>query len=145
MKASLCSTVILAVLLAILAHTQAADDQNKVAPKKEKSVSEFMRLKLKLSQDAMEGIVNEDYDLIKTSADALSKMGTQKEWNVIPLDDYSQMTAEFRRSAKSMAKEAEKSNIDGTAMAYLQLTMSCVECHKLTRRIRMADASPTAK
>ena len=102
----------------------------------------FMRRKLELSRQALQGIVTEDYPLIKKSADGLEKMSRQAEWEVFHLDEYNHFSAEFRRIAKSMGKQAEKKNIDGSAMAYVQLTMSCVECHKFTRGVRMADATP---
>jgi hypothetical protein len=36
-----------------------------------------------------------------------------------------------------MVKMAKDKNLDGAALAYVQLTMSCVNCHKYVREIRM--------
>ena len=90
----------------------------------------------------LKGVVTEDFPLIKRSAEGLEKMSRQAEWEVFHLDEYNHFSAEFRRIARSMAKQAEQKNIDGAALAYVQLTMSCVECHKFTRGVRMADAIP---
>jgi hypothetical protein len=39
--------------------------------------------------------------------------------------------------------QAERKSIDGSVVAYMQLTMSCVDCHKFTRGIKLADSTPT--
>jgi hypothetical protein len=150
MKSSIGASLILSLLVAVMAQAQGTGDSGKASAKKEpakaeKSVGAFMRRKLELSQQALEGIVNEDYALIKKSADELEKMGRQKEWEVFALDDYQHLSVEFRRIAKSLSQAAEKQNLDGSAMAYMQLTMSCVECHKFTRRVRLADITPQTK
>ena len=142
MKASISSSIVLSLLIAVMAQAQGTGDPVEDSPKEDKTVGAFMRRKLELSRQALQGIVTEDYPLIKKSADGLEKMSRQAEWEVFHLDEYNHFSAEFRRIAKSMGKQAEKKNIDGSAMAYVQLTMSCVECHKFTRGVRMADATP---
>jgi hypothetical protein len=144
MRASIGSTIALSMLIAVMAQAHGTEDTPKTT-KQEQSVSAFMRKKLELSQLALEGIVNEDFALIKQSANALDKLGGQKEFEVFPLDEYTHFSAEYRRIARSMGKEADKKNIDGSAMAYVQLTMSCVECHKFSRKVRMAQAAPFGK
>lgn len=109
-------------------------------PKEAKTVAQFMGRKLDLSREALQGIVTEDFKLIKKSADGLVKMSHQAEWDAFNLPEYMQMSAEFRRIARTMGAQAEKKSIDGSALAYVQLTMSCVECHKFTRGVKMADA-----
>ena len=104
-----------------------------------------MRRKLDLSRDALKGVVTEDFALIKKSAEGMEKMSRQAEWEVFHLDEYNQMSAAFRRTARSLAKQAENKNIEGAALAYVQLTMSCVECHKFTRGVRMAKDVPAQK
>ena len=149
MKASIGSSIVLSMLIAVMAQASGTEDTGKKVPKndknaekgEEKSVSAFMRRKLELSQQALDGIVNEDFSLIKKSANELEKMGRQSEFEVYPLDEYTHFSAEYRRIAKAMGKQAEQKNIDGAAMAYVQLTMSCIECHKFSRRVRLADAT----
>lgn len=142
MKMTLSSAFVLIFAIAMMTQAQGTEDQKKNATKSEETVGAFMRKKLDLSKQALEGIVNEDFALIKQSAEELEKMGKDKQWEVLTLDEYSHFSAEFRRVAKAMRTQAEKKNIDGSVVAYMQLTMSCVECHKFTRRIRLADATP---
>ncbi|MDB5386099.1 MAG: hypothetical protein JWM11_1745 [Planctomycetaceae bacterium] len=142
MKTPIRLSLALALLIAVMAQTQGTAAPDKDAEKSEQAVGAFMRKKLKLSEQALEGIVNEDFQMIQKAAEELDKMGRQKEWDVFSLDEYAHFSAEFRRIAKSLGKQAEKKNIDGAVNAYMQMTMSCVECHKFTRRVRMADATP---
>ena len=117
MKASIGSSIVLSLLIALMAQAQGNEDPKKEITKRDKTVGEFMRRKLVLSQQALDGIVNEDFALIKTAADEMEKMGRQKEWEVYTLDEYTHFSAEYRRIAKSLSKQADKKNIDGSAMA----------------------------
>ena len=48
----------------------------------------------------------------------------------------------FRRSAEDMVRHSKAKNIDGTALAYFDLTMSCVKCHRYVREVRDARLEP---
>lgn len=138
---SIVCTLGIAVLMQSRGNAEPAQD----APQEVRQLDVFMRRKLELSRDALKGVVTEDFALIKRTAEGLEKMSRQAEWEVFHLDEYNQLSAEFRRIARAMAKQAEKKNIDGATLAYVQLTMSCVECHKFTRGVRMVDAKPGQK
>lgn len=99
----------------------------------------FMQRKLQLSQDALLGLVTEDFGLLQRAAEGLESMSRKAEWEVHTTEEYKQFSAEFRRTARSMTKQAQEKKIDGTSLAYMQLTLSCVECHKYTRGVRMAS------
>lgn len=145
MKLPIGLSITLALLIAGLVQSQGNADPVQDMPKEVRTLDAFMRRKLDLSREALQGVVTEDFPLIKRSAEGLEKMSRQAEWEVFHLDEYNHFSAEFRRIARSMGTQAEKKNIDGAAMAYVQLTMSCVECHKFTRGVRMADAKPVKK
>jgi hypothetical protein len=42
----------------------------------------------------------------------------------------------FRRTADTLSKYAKDKNIDGAALTYVELTLSCVKCHKHVRETR---------
>lgn len=145
MKKPIGLSIGLALLIAGLVQSQGNADPVQDMPKEVRTLDAFMRRKLDLSREALQGVVTEDFPLIKRSAEGLEKMSRQAEWEVFHLDEYNHFSAEFRRIARSMGKQADQKNVDGAAMAYVQLTMSCVECHKFTRGVRMADAKPVKK
>jgi cytochrome c556 len=58
---------------------------------------------------------------------------------VFQTPEYRQHSLEFQQICRKLQTSAEARNVDGAALAYVQLTMSCVNCHKYTRGIRMAS------
>lgn len=60
-------------------------------------------------------------------------MSKAAEWRAHGGDTYAQDTDQFVAAAKDFIREANRRNIDGAAVSYLQLTMNCVVCHKHVR------------
>jgi cytochrome c556 len=48
----------------------------------------------------------------------------------------------FRYAVEDVRKEAEAKNIDGVTLAFNQMTLSCVNCHKLLRYEILKRATP---
>ena len=100
------------------------------------SRSEFMRRKLEFSKNVLEGLSLEQYPMIEKNAKALRVLSQAAEWEVpmIPnATDYVALTSEFQRYADDLTKAAKQGNIDGATLAYVKLTMNCVQCHKYVR------------
>jgi hypothetical protein len=100
------------------------------------SRSVFMRRKLEFSKDVLEGLALEQYPVIEKNAKALKVLSQAAEWEVpmIPnATDYVALTSEFQRYADDLIKAAKQGNIDGATLAYVKLTMNCVQCHKYVR------------
>ena len=105
-------------------------------------VGEFMKLKLQHSQKLLEGLVLEDYEMIEKNSQSLRLLSQADTWQVLQTVDYLQHSGEFRRAANAVTNAAREKNIDGAALAYLEMTMKCVNCHKYVRDVRMAQAGP---
>lgn len=103
---------------------------------------EFMREKLDLSQKALEGVVVEDFEMVARNARRLGVMSGEAAWRRYEHPLYEEQSAQFRRNVNLLVKAAEEKNLDAATLAYLRVTMSCVECHKLVRGTLMADAAP---
>lgn len=108
--------------------------------KRNRAAQAFMRDKLELSQRVLEGLATEDYDLIITKGTKLSAMGKEADWRVFENPDYDQQSAIFRRHVDSVVKAAKGKNLDAATLAYVRMTMSCVDCHKLVRGTLVASA-----
>ena len=118
--------------LALAAAALAAQETTKRPPTR----AEFMRLKLEYSKKVLEGLTMENYDSISTSAKALKRLSEAAEWETpsIPnATEYLVFTTEFQRVADDMLKKAKDKNIDGATLAYVRMTMNCVNCHKYVR------------
>jgi hypothetical protein len=98
--------------------------------------AELMRLKLEYSKNVLEGLILENYPAIIKNAQALKKLSEAAEWEVptIPnAGEYITFTGEFQRLADELAKKAKEKNMDGATLAYVRLTLNCVNCHKYVR------------
>jgi cytochrome c556 len=102
-----------------------------------KNPDSIMRKKLEHTQKVLEGIAVKDFDLIEKHADNLMILSQKAEWKVLPTPEYALRSDEFRRNADSLARAAKDKNLDGAALAYVEMTMSCVKCHKHVREVRM--------
>jgi hypothetical protein len=97
---------------------------------------EFMRQKLEFSKLILEGLTLENYDSIGRNARALKRLSEASEWEVPTIPnavDYVTFTGEFQRLCDELVAKSKEKNIDGATLAYLRLTMSCVNCHKYVR------------
>lgn len=101
--------------------------------KRNRAAKEFMRDKLELSQRVLEGLATEDYDLIIAKGTKLSAMSKEADWRVFENPDYDQQSVMFRRHVDSLVKAAKGKDLDAATLAYVRVTMSCVDCHKFVR------------
>ncbi len=102
------------------------------------NLKDFMRAKLSHSQKVLEGLTTENYELIAKNSQAMSLLSLETNWQVLQTTEYLDRSKEFRRIADAVTKAANKKNLDGAVLAYVQLTMSCIECHKYVRGVRLA-------
>lgn len=105
----------------------------------DRDLSAFMRLKLGHAQNVLEGLATEDFEQIAKGAQRLSLQARDEAWMVFQTEDYLRQSMEFQRIADTLLDAAHDENLDGAALAYVQLTMSCINCHKYTRDVRMAS------
>ncbi len=97
---------------------------------------EVMRSKLDSSQKVLEGIATENFALITANAQRLVVLSQVAGWQARQTPEYRQLTAEFRRHAEALVKSAKDGNAEAASLAWLQLTISCVNCHKHIRGAR---------
>jgi cytochrome c556 len=121
----------------ILAGTAVAQN----APQQD-NMKDFMRAKLEHSQDALEALTTEDFKAIRKAAQELSLLSRATQWQVLQTPEYATRSNEFRREVDALRDAAEKENLDGATLAFVKVTMNCVECHKYVRGIRQAHWQP---
>lgn len=133
-------TVGLALVLASVSGTfwaQAQSRTNKRAPE----LADFMRIKLNHAQEVLRGITLEDYQRVATNAKKMSLHSLESNWQVMQTKPYLDMSAEFRASANRLAQAAKERNQDGTTLAYFEMTMKCVRCHRYLRKVEQVARS----
>jgi hypothetical protein len=105
------------------------------------NVETFMRAKLEHSQKVLEGLTTEDFDMIAKGAGQMEVLSQEAAWQVLQTPEYRQQSLEFRRSAQALREAANKKNLDGAALYYVDVTLKCVRCHQYVRHVKSADAS----
>jgi hypothetical protein len=93
----------------------------------------LMKRKLASSQKVLEGIAVKDFDLIFKHADELMVIAKAAQFRVVKTPRYEVYLNEFQRNAENLARQAKEKNLDGAALAYVDLTLNCVKCHKHIR------------
>jgi hypothetical protein len=96
-------------------------------------VAIFMRAKLAHADHVLEGLALEDFEMIERAAQELSLASLDSNWQVLQTEDYVRQSAEFRRSCDLLKKAAQEKNLDGATLAWMDVTLKCVQCHKYVR------------
>jgi hypothetical protein len=108
-------------------------------PKKDDRLHDLMQRKLASSQKVLEGLALNDFSKISKQADELIDISKQAEWRILKTPQYELHSNDFRRIAENLGKSARDKNIDGVALNYVELTLTCVKCHKYVRETRMTS------
>ena len=102
-------------------------------PQMEKNTTKFMARKLDGSRNIVAGLSTENFDLISQSAQNLMLLSHEADWNVIQTKPYLRMSSDFRASSERLRDSANENNLDGATLAYFEVTLNCVRCHKYIR------------
>lgn len=121
-----------ALVVAVFATAVWQADGDDERPGKE-AVRAFMRGKLDSSRDLIEGLTTEDFDQIVQAADRLRLMSKKAEWNSIKTERYVQHSLEFQRTTEQLAKAGREKKLDAAALAWTQVMLNCVNCHRDSR------------
>jgi hypothetical protein len=101
---------------------------------KESGTKEAMRQKMAYSQQALVGIMLEDYGLVANNAEKLVDLSNKTNWYSRQVPEYELFLNEFRLNAEELMKAAQQKNLNAASLAYVQMTLSCVSCHKFIRK-----------
>lgn len=91
-----------------------------------------MLQKLEYSTNILKGLVTEDFETIIKSGKALNDLA-QRKWLENESTEYRTQNQAFWFASGTLVMAAEAKNIDGATLSYTQMTLSCIQCHKLLR------------
>jgi cytochrome c556 len=111
-------------------------------PKVPVATKEFMREKLEHSQKLLGALATEDYFTLGKISQRLSAMTQEVDWRAFQNPDYTQFSANFRTHVNALSKASKEKNVDAATLAYVRMTMSCVDCHKFVRGRLVAGIPP---
>lgn len=88
----------------------------------------------------LESIATENFVTRSAQAQKLLALSQAAGWEARQSPEYKQHTAEFRRHAESLQKAARDQNVDAASLAWFQMTISCVNCHRHLKGVRTVSA-----
>ncbi len=131
------------ILLSVCNAAGAADE-----PGQESTASYWMQKKMSYSEKILAGLSSGDFDAIEKNARAMGALNQMEKWVRGNVPEY---TSEYRAQLKifqnadeQLMRAAKKENLDAAALAYFQLTLSCINCHKIVRDIAKKPDRPSS-
>ncbi len=93
----------------------------------------WMKKKMEYSEKILAGLAKANFEAIEKSAMSMNSLSQIENWIRAKSPAYKHQLATFRSANKSLIRMAQDEDIDGATLAFMQLTQSCVQCHKLIR------------
>lgn len=109
-------------------------------PPKADDVSALMQKKLTHSQKLLEGIALADFEKISEQTRDLQGVAQQAQFMVLKTPQYELHANDFKRALGDIQKGVKAKNIDAATLGYVELTVSCVRCHKHVREVRITKS-----
>ena len=107
---------------------------------RDEKLQKLMEAKLKNSQRLLEGMALADFGKMTRSAEKLLHITKSDEWMVIDSKRYEALSNEFQRSVETVLRKARAKNLDGVALSYFDMTLSCLRCHQYVHEVKSAGA-----
>jgi hypothetical protein len=125
---AMCPLTCVLLLTGSLPSATAQDRGDKSQP-----TSFWMQKKLEFSKHILAGISTADFDQIVENGEAMRKLSTIEGFIRGRTPGYRTQLQIFEESADEIIRQAKRDNVEGAALAFTQLTISCVNCHKQLR------------
>jgi hypothetical protein len=103
---------------------------------KDQPVSFWMKKKLDYSQGILGGIATADFDKIVKNTESMRSLSKVEGFVRRQTPGYATQLQIFEQSADEILRQANRDNLDGAALAFTQLAISCVNCHKRLREAK---------
>jgi len=127
------------IVCAALGSAWALDDQKE--EKEEHPTSFWMQKKLEYSQKILGALATEDFAALRQNSKAMERLSRIEGFvRRSDVENYRTQLRVFEFSNRELGKLAAQKNLDGAALAFTQMTLSCVNCHKLIRDPKADDA-----
>jgi hypothetical protein len=101
--------------------------------------------KLTHAQKVLEALAREDYAQLATHADGLAACVKDATWRINQTERYVMFSTDFSRGIAGLQKAAKDKKNDAATLAFIDMTMTCVKCHRYLRDegiTRVPDLGP---
>ena len=108
-------------------------DEPQTEATEERSMSVWMEKKLAYSQSILKGLSQGDFDSIESNARQMQSLSRVEGFVRRRNPEYGNHLSAFEYICREIIRQSEKKNIEGTTLAFNQLTINCVKCHQSLR------------
>ena len=101
-------------------------------------LNRVMRAKLEHAQQILGDVVTSNWSGLERHSQELRRTTEDPAWAVLTTPEYVRQTAAFLRASDDLLDAAKRRDLEAAPLAYVSLTMSCVQCHRYVARTRLA-------
>lgn len=127
------SSCLVILILSLVAGTPSQESE---------PVLKVMSLKLDYTHKVLENIIKEDFKKLEELSFQLVVLTGTEDWKVIRTEEYNRHTADFVRAVNALREARGHKDINESTKAYIDMTLSCVQCHKYVREYQDALNKP---
>jgi hypothetical protein len=98
-----------------------------------------MHEKLTCAQGILEAVVTSNWTALDRQARALQQLTASPAWAVLASPEYVRYTEAFTRTAQNLVDAARDRDLEAAPLAYVSLTLTCVQCHRYVARARVVQ------
>lgn len=102
------------------------------------ALNRVMRAKLEHSQKILESVVTSDWAALEQHSQDLQRLANDPAWVVLKTREYARQSEAFLRATEDLVDAAKRRDLEAAPLAYVSMTMSCVQCHRHVARSRIA-------
>jgi len=95
-----------------------------------KPSEEIMWKKLDISHGVLDAIALDDFEALEAYASDLVTLSLAGELNISDDQAYRRQSREFREAALALGRAARERKVESAALAYVDLTLRCISCHR---------------
>jgi hypothetical protein len=104
------------------------------------ALNRVMRQKLADAQGVLAAVVTNNWAELDRRSRALAQATDDPAWLVLRTPEYTKQSEAFVRAVNDLTEAASRRDQEAAPLAYVTLTMRCVQCHRYVARARIANA-----
>ena len=99
----------------------------------EDPIRQLMKAKAGYAHRLLDAIVMEDFDAAREQSFRLKAVAETGDWKVLDTPEYVEESEAFVRATERLLEAASNRSGDGAALAYMDVALRCVHCHRYLR------------
>jgi hypothetical protein len=126
------------LLLAVLTLIIGAGVGDSGASAQSTRIREVMKEKLEHSQEILSAVATSNWVNLERHSLELLRLAKDPAWSALTTPEYARYSSAFLEAAEDLAEAARQRDLEIAPVAYVSLTLSCIQCHRYVGRSRVA-------